>query len=283
MSALDESTAITDDGVALWTVRSGVGPVPVILCHGGPGAWDQMELVADMLDDLATVVRWDQRGCGRSAGDGPYTYARFLADLDTVRAHWGIEACVIGGHSAGASLALFYALEHPARTTALLYLSGTGLEWATKDGPAYRANREARMGAYLARWQELRAAPNPDAAEVKERALLSLAADFGDVATCLDTARAFDADHFDANMECNAALGAESVARTQQARTAIGELRVPTLVVHGALDPRPVPEHLVSVIPAAQMVILDEVGHYVWAQHPERLRSALRGFVHSLA
>jgi proline iminopeptidase len=34
------------------------------------------------------------------------------------------------GHSWGAQLALRYALDHPARVSGLVYLSGVGLGWA---------------------------------------------------------------------------------------------------------------------------------------------------------
>jgi pimeloyl-ACP methyl ester carboxylesterase len=70
---------VTDDGCRLWTARSGRGD-PLVLCHGGPGFWDTFGDLAVLLGDVATVHRWDQRGCGRSERRGPYTVARSLAD-----------------------------------------------------------------------------------------------------------------------------------------------------------------------------------------------------------
>jgi proline iminopeptidase len=77
-----------DDGCLLWAQRSGAGP-PLVLCHGGPGLWDMFEPLTPVLAGMATVVRWDQRGCGRSQRHGPYTLARSIADLDTVRDRLG--------------------------------------------------------------------------------------------------------------------------------------------------------------------------------------------------
>jgi proline iminopeptidase len=57
------------DGARLWTARAGAGP-PVVLCHGGPGLCDNLAPVSDLVEDIATVYRFDQRGCGRSGG-GP--------------------------------------------------------------------------------------------------------------------------------------------------------------------------------------------------------------------
>src|SRR5205809_1103300 len=51
---------IESNGVKLWTARQGYG-VPVALLHGGPGACDNLAPVADMIDDLAECLRFDQR------------------------------------------------------------------------------------------------------------------------------------------------------------------------------------------------------------------------------
>lgn len=58
-------------GAPLWTATSGTSP-PLVLAHGGPGMWDYLESVARMVDDLVTVHRYDQRGCGRSPAGPPY-------------------------------------------------------------------------------------------------------------------------------------------------------------------------------------------------------------------
>ena len=115
MTASERSVAV--NGVSLWTATQGAGP-PVVLCHGGPGIYDYLEPVADMIADLVTAHRYDQRGCGRSEDRGPYNVATFVADLDALREHWGYEAWTVVGHSWGATLALLYAIEHPERVRA---------------------------------------------------------------------------------------------------------------------------------------------------------------------
>src|SRR5688500_7941878 len=111
-------------GARLWSVERGRGPALVML-HGGPGMWDYLGAVAALVEDVATVYRYDQRGCGRSPGRGPYDLATALADLDAVRSAWGVERWTVFGHSWGATLALAYALTHGERTTGLVYVSGT--------------------------------------------------------------------------------------------------------------------------------------------------------------
>ena len=71
-------------GVHLWTCCSGSG-LPIMLSSGGPGWYDYLEPVAAMMDDLARVHRWEQRGCGRSDRRGPYDLDTSIADLDALR------------------------------------------------------------------------------------------------------------------------------------------------------------------------------------------------------
>lgn len=147
-----------DDGAELWVERTGGGPgVPLVLCHGGPGTWDNLGPLAALLDQERPVVGWDQRGCGRSGGSGgPFTLKQFLADLDAIRQQLGISRWIVGGHSWGASLALRAVLDDPCSAAGLLYLSGTGLgrSWHA----AYTAAPGERLTPQqLARGEELEA------------------------------------------------------------------------------------------------------------------------------
>jgi proline iminopeptidase len=114
---------VISKGVNIWTVRTGEG-YPVMLCNGGAGCCDYLEPVADMLDDMAQVIRFEQRGCGRSPSVPPYDIETCLIDLESIRNHYKIDRFVIGGHSWGADLALFYALEHAENVAGLICISG---------------------------------------------------------------------------------------------------------------------------------------------------------------
>jgi proline iminopeptidase len=61
-------------GARLWTATEGAG-VPLILCPGGPGAYNYLGPVAAMVNDLAEVHRFEQRGGGRSTREGPWIVA----------------------------------------------------------------------------------------------------------------------------------------------------------------------------------------------------------------
>ena len=131
------------DTVQIWTMTQGKG-LPMMLCNGGPGFCDYLAPVAEMIDDLVRVHRWEQRGCGRSAAIPPYDHATCLADLERLRHSFGYERWIIGGHSWGADLALDYATAYPHRVLALIYLAGTGItqEWRPEFEQAQRERSE---------------------------------------------------------------------------------------------------------------------------------------------
>lgn len=101
----------TEDGCRLWTAVTGQGK-PLVMCHGGPGLWDMAGSLGSLLAGSFRVIRWDQRGCGRSEHRGPYSVARCVADLDAVQAQASGQKAALSGHSWGATLALRYALDH---------------------------------------------------------------------------------------------------------------------------------------------------------------------------
>jgi proline iminopeptidase len=114
---------VNSDSVRLWTIAQGQG-VPVVLCSGGPGCCDYLAPVAAMLDDIAQVIRFEARGCGRSEHRPPYTVEACLADLEAIREYYRIERWIVAGHSWGADLALAYTLRYPARVRGLICIAG---------------------------------------------------------------------------------------------------------------------------------------------------------------
>jgi len=268
-----------DDGCELWTGVAGGGP-PLVLCHGGPGLWDYFDEVQGMIDDLATVHRWEQRGSGRSDRRGPYSLDRFTADLEALRRRFGYERWLVGGHSWGARLALEYALESPTRVGGLLYSSGTGLgdHWRR----AYLEELEKRLSAeQLRRYREL-TAKNRNLAEQRELLRLSFSIDFADRSNALNLADQFLARGGKPNYECNRLLTEELSRRGESGLVErCCRLTIPALVVHGAADPRPISAltSLIAALPQPRVAFLDGVGHIPWLERPPLLRQALREFI----
>ena len=109
----------------------GGGATPVIVLHGGPAAAHGYMLpYAHLAADRPTIL-YDQGGCGRSDAPGPlsrYTLDSYVAELEALRAHLGIERSYLLGHSWGGLLAPAYAAKYP-RHVAGLVLAGTARRW----------------------------------------------------------------------------------------------------------------------------------------------------------
>jgi proline iminopeptidase len=246
----------TDDGCRLWTEVTGAGP-PVVLVHGGPGWWDVFGGMAELLPDFA-VHRWDQRGCGRSDRRGPYALDRFVADLDTIRRSTGHEKVVVIGHSWGAALALQYAATHLDHISRLILVASTGL-----DGPP--PDYRSRVTEILAK------------TPCNDPWIARISTGFADRSTALEHALRLNTPRFEPNQECADALLAELHA-LPDTEAACARIAVPTLLVHGAEDLRPptVTDKLLDILPAAERVVLDGVGHYPWVEDPIGFQKVVR-------
>ena len=212
------------------------------------------------------VIRWDQRGCGRSEHRGPYRLARSAADLGAVHSHLGLEKTALLGHSWGATLALRYALDHPDRVSALVYVSGTGLGWAWRE-PFQRAIA-ARLAPHRERLDELRAGPRTEASD-RELAILQWSADFND-GHAMRHAEQMATPWFGINHDCFEQIWGE-LRRTWHEAELIDACRsfgVPVLIMDGSADlrPRSAVDSLAAALPNMTRVVLPSAGHVPMAR-----------------
>jgi proline iminopeptidase len=271
-----------DDGVRLrtWTTGTATRLPPVVLLHGGPGLWDYLAPVAHMLEPLTTVHRFDQRGCGGSDESPEHTIARYLADIEALRRHWGHDGWVVVGHSFGATLALAYAVANPGRTLAMGYLSGVGVgDWRS----AYRKERTLRMTTQQQqRLAELEGRSDRSPAEEVEFRTLSWFTDFADPDDgwrwALADARVEMTINFAANRSLMAEIDrwpdADVLAQARQ-------LDMPCWFIHGERDPRTsrTVADLAGAIPASQFHRIAGAGHQPWRERPTDLQRLLRRMI----
>jgi len=127
----------------IWTEISGkIHDKYVILCNGGPGCCDYLLPVSKMIDDNFNVIRFEQRGCGRSDKDGNYELETIISDLEAIRKYYGINKWIIGGHSWGANLSLIYAIMYPEFVESILYIAGNGFQNDREWSLEYHNNRD---------------------------------------------------------------------------------------------------------------------------------------------
>lgn len=267
-----------DDGVRLrtWTSGALTDKPAVVLLHGGPGLWDYLEPVAEMIAPLTMVHRFDQRGCGGSDPSDKHTIARYVADIEALRIHWGHDEWIVFGHSFGATLAFEYAAAHPDRSIVVGYLNGVGIgDWRT----AYRRKRNRRMTAeQRERLAWLDTQPQRTREQEVEYRTLSWFTDYADPERGWECANADAQDETPINFRANAALGAEVAAWSKDDIVARARrLTMPTWFIHGSGDPRA----RARVIELANAVGRGEVweilgaGHQPWREQPEAFRERI--------
>lgn len=283
MRGVRDQRVVMDDGTRIWATSSGTGR-PLLLCHGGPGAFDTLAPLAALVEDVATVHRWDQRGAGRSDRTGPFTVRRFVADMERLREHFGYACWAVAGHSWGATLALEYTLQHPQRVDAVVYLAGTGLQWWPCHRQRYDQRRRRRLGPDRSRRLAELAGRDRSDEEERELQLLTTVVEFADPAAAARlAAQVVEAwQPYGLNRKVNAAITAELKARSPADEAArCAQLTAPVLIVDCAADVRPVEatDTLAAALPGATRVALD-TGHYPWLEQPEELRTVLVDFLH---
>ena len=96
---------------------------PVVFLHGGPGGGTEPNHRRFFDPAAYRIVLFDQRGCGKSTPHASLvdnTTWDLVGDIETLRAHLGIERWQVFGGSWGSTLALAYAETHPDRVTELV-------------------------------------------------------------------------------------------------------------------------------------------------------------------
>lgn len=115
---------------------------PAVFLHGGPGAGCNANSRRFFDPAKYRIVLFDQRGCGRSTPHAELTDNttwHLVQDIETLRAHLGIERWQVFGGSWGSTLALAYAQSHPERVSELVLrgifmLRRWELEWFYQKG-----------------------------------------------------------------------------------------------------------------------------------------------------
>ncbi len=236
----DTEEFVESRGGSLWTTSHGDPTLPtVLLCNGGPGCCDYLAPVADLLDGVARVIRWEQSGCGRSSLTPPYDIGSCLADMESIRRHYGVGKWIVGGHSWGADLALMYALANPEPTIAFFCLAGGRFHNDREWHRTYAERREAGLEPEL----DWAYPPNRD---VNREGNASWKTYIQRPGLWRDLARLDRPGLF--------VYGAQDIR--------------PSWPV----------EQVAALLPRAELVLLPDADHYVWKNDAGRLAACLRAF-----
>jgi len=242
------------------------------LFHEVSGAGDAVVLIhafsldhrmwAREVEDLAPrfrVITYDLAGHGRSPmPDGPFfAHEQLGALLDEL----GVGRAALVGISAGAGIAVDFALEHPDRVTRLVLASPSVAGYVPSGmppglAPVFEAARagDAAKAAELWAGTEMMRAPDADQAAVRQMVMDN------------------------ASLWALASNPQRPISPPAWGR--VEEIRAATLVIHGGRDTadvRAIADGLVERIPGAEGLALPDAGHLL--NFDPAFTAAVRGFL----
>ncbi len=243
----------------LWYDETGDGP-PLVLLHEGVVDSRIWEPVVPLLAERHRVIRYDQRGFGRSPmPNGPYSV---VDDLISVLDAAGVERAALAGASRGGNIALTAAVERPERVSALILL-GSAL-------PGAQLNVDWTPDQ-IGRWEQAEAGDDWAAmAELDMEAWAPMGADAELRAMFLENA---------------VGSNSEDPATDEPVADRVSGITAPTLVVTAGRDVRGINEigdRLARDIPGARSAVIEEADHMMPWRAPEELSQLTLDFLSGL-
>ena len=216
----------------------------------------------------------DARGVGLSAApEGPYTTRQLADDALAVLDAAGVKSAHVVGLSLGGAAGQELALAHPGRVRTLALLGSF-------------AAQSPRSRALMESWRALYPLVMPQHREAWEKqAYAWLFTDkFWRSDSNMRAALRFAGAQPPQSPE--GFIGQLDAALSHDTRARLPHLKLPTLVVHGALDqlaPLAAGVELAALIPGATLVVLPDAGHAVNLEAQRQVHGSLRALWKSAA
>lgn len=270
-----ETTTRQIDGTNIWSQSIGTGN-PLIVLHGGPGlSHDYLMPHLEQLAKNNRVIFYDQRGCGKSEGcmePERITMEQYVNDIEEIRKSYGYQRVSLLGHSWGGYLAMNYAIAYPNNVEKLVLVNSLP---ATSDGFGLFAEEYVRRTApfqdkldYLANSPEFRVG-DPVATEEYYKTIFKT---YVQDSTKVDSLNLRMTPEASMNGRIVGQIFAEDLMSTPyDLRSSLKLLNIPTLVIHGDVDPIPafVAEETHKNIPGSKFVLINNSGHFPYVESPD--------------
>jgi pimeloyl-ACP methyl ester carboxylesterase len=257
------------EGGSLYYEIAGAG-LPVVLIHGftlDTRMWDDQFLP---LAQRYRVLRYDQRGFGRSTLPGEQPYAH-VEDLRLLLEGLRIERAALVGLSKGGAVALDFALAHPQRTAAVVLIDAglRGLPWSAegmaRDEQIWEAAQTEGVAAAKRLWLQ-----HPFFAPAQRNPPVAVR-----LAQIVDGYSGWHFLHPDP----------EQRPETPTAQR-LHELAMPLLAIVGEediADFQAATDAICRGVPHAQKMVVPRVGHMANMEAPEMVTGAILAFLDACA
>jgi 3-oxoadipate enol-lactonase len=246
--------------------RSGAGP-PLLMIMGMSGTaltWGEPFL--EQLRDDFELITYDHRGVGASSRlEGPTSIRELAEDAAALLRALEIESAHVFGISMGGMIAQEIALAHPALiqtlTLGCTYSGGPGSVRLSDEvlARAVAARRSGDREAVIRTAWEINVAPAFAANEEAWKRFVAIATVYSVAVPVINAQRQAIAAH--------------------DTSTRLGEIALPTLVIHGTDDqllPVANGRMVAELIPGARLELFEDVGHLFFWERPEQAAGLLR-------
>jgi proline iminopeptidase len=274
-------TNISIRDISLFVKVTGKG-YPLLLMHGGPGVDHTTMLPLSPCADRFTLIFYDHRGNGRSAGIDitSMTWENLTADAEALRETLGFDRWAVLGQSFGGMVALEYALRYPHRLSHLILLDTCGdIWWVQENAPEMLAQR----GYDAATVQLARRFYN---GQIQPEEMTLAMRKFG--SAYYHHLSPFQLAHqviLGLRMKTRPEaliFGYSQLLKGWTVMDRLNEIDLPTLVVAGRDDFQFPPEHqeeIAAGIPNARLQIIERAGHNAHSERPAEVIAAIREFI----
>ena len=258
---------------------------PLLLMHGGPSLDHTSLLHLEPLADQFTLVFYDHRCNGRSAGVDvtSMTMENLTADADALRQELGYEKWAVLGHSFGGQVALEYALRYPQNLSQLVLMDTGGDQWwVNQNSPELLAKRGFSPSA-------VKAARRFYNGQLTPKQVTPTIMKFGEAyfyrLTILDVPAVVHEMLFGPKTVRRPealVFGYGQMLQGWSVMDRLSEIHVPTLVIAGRYDFLFPPEHqaiLADRLPQARLELVECAGHNPQMEQPDVTINALRSFL----
>jgi pimeloyl-ACP methyl ester carboxylesterase len=264
-------------------------PLLLIAGHGAPLLWWDDDFCHSLTDRGFRVIRFDNRDVGLSTKievvgfdvmaaissaladgpiDAPYRLSDMAADGWSLLDALHIDRAHLFGVSMGGMIAQTMAITRPERALSLVSMSSLTGE------PGYGAPRPEVLGLLLEQAPSDRA--GFVASEVEGTRAVASPDHFDEDLVRRRHERTFDRCYYPQGVGQQLAAMLASGSRDEQLR----RLTVPTLVIHGDVDPLVTlsgGEHTAEVVQGAELLILEGLGHDLPVHYWSRIIDAVVG------
>jgi len=271
VSASSPTSFVDSPGARLAIYEEGTADDPVFLLHGGPGVPDYLADVSAILARKHRVIRFDQRGTGKSVcSSGRYALQDYVDDLDAVRCAHKLQRLALFGHSWGGMVAQLYATHHPDRVAKLCLSNssvGLGDDWRLMERAVMAHNRRVSgIGGFVLLGVDQLLALLPGAAgdHAARRMMTRVWCNYFEPPESAPPPSA----EWLAGVHSRPIFATRSAALAAKASDLCGLNSVPVLIIVGERDIYgPTTQRLATRYPSARVVVVPHAGHVPWLQN----------------